>query len=148
MHAVFVSTNYCYNIIQLISSFLGQLQSTEILWFIKEWSWWSGSPRKRRNVEWVCFLFRKLNLWNLWVMGASAPLPRANSIPEQLSFSSISSLLPILCWIEERRPAAEVKLVDWTKREELKGLKGNLMNWLSEPLGVKPITNHPVIWRN
>ena len=55
-------------------------------------------------------LFRKLNLWNLWVMGASAPLPRANSIPEQLSFSSISSLLPILCWIEERRPAAEVKL--------------------------------------
>ena len=64
--------------------------------------------RKKRVDGLVCFLFRKLNLWNLWVMGASAPLPRANSIPQSFSSCSISSLLPCCSWIEKRRLAAEV----------------------------------------
>ena len=75
---------------------------------------WSGEKQSWMN-EWG-----GLNCWLLWVMGASAPLPRANSITS-IPLIPFHAPCSSICLIErEDQPALNerVELIYWSMKEE------------------------------
>ena len=68
---------------------------------------WSSSPKKRRNVEWVCLFLPQLNVMKLWVIGRRPirPLHSVNSSINSIPFlrSTIKSI--------KKRLAAELSWI-------------------------------------